>query len=156
MLLEFYQFSLLPLLHPAPHTPLGNPLTIVHVLGSCIGSLATPFLILYFTFLWLFCNYLLVLLNPSPLHPFSHMPLPPGNHQNTLCIHDSVSVLLVCLVCFLDSIVDRYVFIAILLFIVLIFFFLSPFNISYNIMVWWWWTPLIFSCLGSSLSALQF
>ena len=64
----------------------------------------------------------LYFLIPSLLHPFPHTCLTSGNHQNVLCIHDSVSVL-VCLVCFLDSIVDRCVFIAILLFIVLIFFF---------------------------------
>ena len=37
---------------------------------------------------------------PSPLHSFPHNLLPSGNHQNTLHIHDYVSVLLVCLVCF--------------------------------------------------------
>ena len=62
-------------------------------------------------------TYLCFLIS-SPLHLFSHTCLPSGNHQNTLC----VSVLLVCLVCFLDSIVGRFVFFAILLFIVLIFF----------------------------------
>ena len=66
----------------------------------------------------------LYFLIPSPLHLFPHTPLPSGSHQNTLCIHDSVSVL-VCLVCFLDSVVDRYVFIDILLFIVLTLFFLN-------------------------------
>ena len=57
-------------------------------------------------------DYLYFLI-PSPLHPFPHTTLPSGNHQNVLHIHDSVSVLLVYLVCFLDSIVDKYVFIAI-------------------------------------------
>ena len=51
---------------------------------------------------------------PSPLHPFPHTPLPSGNHQNTLHIHDSVSVLL-CLGCLLDSIIDIFVFFSILL-----------------------------------------
>ena len=83
-----------------------------------ISSLATPFPILYFTSPWLLCNYLFVLLNPLTSSPF--IPLPPGNQQNALCIHDSVSVL-VCLVYFLESVIDRYVFIAILLFTVLIF-----------------------------------
>ena len=63
--------------------------------------------------------YFLIL---STLHLFPHTTLPPGNNQNTLSIDDSVSVFPVCLVCFLDSIVHRYVFIDILLFIVLIFF----------------------------------
>ena len=64
-------------------------------------------------------------------------PLPSENHQNALRIHNSVSALLVGLVCFLDSIVDRYVFIAILLFIFWIFFLLlllnedhSPFHVT--------------------------
>ena len=61
----------------------------------------------------------LYFLIPLPLHPFSP-PLPSGNHQNALHTHDSVSVL-VCLVCFSDSIVGKYVFISILLFTVLIF-----------------------------------
>ena len=72
-----------------------------------INSLATPFPMLYFTSLWLFCLYFLI---PSSLHPFPYTSLPSGSHQNTLCIHDSVFVL-ICLVCFLDSIVDRFVII---------------------------------------------
>ena len=125
-------FPPLPALHQVP--PL---LQVIPHLCWCpwvmhIRSLATPFPIMYFTSPWLFCNYLFVLhpltSSSSPLH------IPPsGNHQNTLCIHDSVSLLLVCLVCFLESTVNTFVFFAILLFIVLIFFFLtSPFNISYN------------------------
>ena len=55
------------------------------------------------------CNYLFVLLNPLTSSPVLPYPLPSGNHQNTHCIHNSVSVL-VCLVYFSDSIVDRYVF----------------------------------------------
>ena len=47
-----------------------------------------------------------------------------GNDQNAFCINDSVSDL-VCLVCFLDSIVNRFVFFAIFLFIVLNLFFLN-------------------------------
>ena len=62
---------------------------------------------------------------PSPFFSHPSNTLPSGNHQNVLCIYDSVSVLLVHLFCFLDSIVDRYVLIAILLFIFLIFFFLK-------------------------------
>ena len=84
----------------------------------CVSSLVTPFPRLYFTFPWLFCNYFLI---PSPLHQSTHTPhLKCTNHQNALCICDSVSVILVLFVCFLDSIVDKYVFIAILL--LLIFF----------------------------------
>ena len=68
-------------------------------------------------------GYLFVFLISSPLHPFYHTPPPPtGNHQNAFYIYDSVSVLLVYLVCFLDSIVDRYVLIPFYCFIILIFF----------------------------------
>ena len=79
----------------------------------CISSLAAPFSMLYCTPPWLFCNYLFVLLNPSP-YLFPQTPRPSGNPQNALCIHNSVSVL-VGLVCFFDSTFDRYVFVAILL-----------------------------------------
>ena len=64
MLLPLSQFFLLFPLPPAPPTPSGNPHAIVHVHGSCEHSLAAPFPILYFTSLWLLCNYLFVLLNP--------------------------------------------------------------------------------------------
>ena len=122
MLLQLFQFFPFALLYPAPPIPSSNPPTIVHVHGSCVGSLAAPFPILYFISPQLFCNCRFVLLFPSPLHALSHTPFSSGNHQDALHIHDSVSVLLVCLVWFLDSIVDRYVIIAILLFIVFIFF----------------------------------
>ena len=124
MLLHLSQFSLFTHFHPAPPLPQEIP-TILHVHVSCIYVL------------WLlhslYCtvhphgysvNTYLYFLIPSPLHPFPHTPFPSGNHQNALHIRNSVSVL-VCLVCFLDLIVDRYVFFAILLFIVLMFFFLS-------------------------------
>ena len=57
-----------------------------------------------------FCNYLFVLLIPLTSSPIPPPSLSSGNHQNALCIHDSVSVMLVSLVCFLDSIVDRFMF----------------------------------------------
>ena len=46
----------------------------------------------------------------SPVHPLPHTSVPSGNHQEAVCTHDSVSVLRVCLVCVLDSIVHRHVF----------------------------------------------
>ena len=110
MLLQWSQFfSFCP---PPPRTPYSLRQSPHHC--SCpwvmhISSLASPFPVLYFTYLWLFYNYLFVLLNPLTSSPIPLTTLPSGNHQNTLCIHDSVSVL-VCLVCFLDSIIDRYVF----------------------------------------------
>ena len=114
---------------PTPSTP--NSLRQSPHHCSCpwvmqISSSATPFPILYFTSTWQFCNYLFVLLNLLTSSTIPPHRIPSGKHQNALCIHDSVSTLLVGLVCFLDSIVNRYVFIAILLFIVLIFsFFLN-------------------------------
>ena len=124
MLLQLSWFFLLYSL--PPNVPYSLKQSFHHC--SCpwvmhISSVATPFPILYFITPWLLCNYLFVL-----LYPLTSSPLPPqpsGNHQNALCTHDSVSVVLVCLVCFLDSTVERYVFIAILLFLVLIFFSLN-------------------------------
>ena len=52
-----------------PPLPQAIPPTIVHVHVSCVGSLATPFPMLYFTSLWLFCNYLFVILNPLTSSP---------------------------------------------------------------------------------------
>ena len=129
MLLQLSQFF--PLCPNPPstlHSLTQSPYFCSFPLVMHVSSVATPFPILYFisphgysvtTYL-----YFLIL---SPLHPFPHTLPSSANHQNALCIHDSVSVPLfvsVCLVCFLDSIVESYVF-AILSFIVLIFFFLN-------------------------------
>ena len=57
-------FFPLPLPPSTPHSLRQPPPTIVHVHGSCISYLATPFPILQFTSPWLFCQYLFVLLNP--------------------------------------------------------------------------------------------
>ena len=123
MLLQSSPFFLLCLPLLSTPTPSGNPHTIVHVHGSCIQVLWL--LHLLFSTVhphgYSVTTYLYFLI-PSPLQPFPHTCLPSGKHQSTLTIHDSVSVLLGCLVYFLESIVDRYVLIAILLFIVLIFF----------------------------------
>ena len=126
MLLQLSQFSPFAPLHPVPPILSSNP---PH-LSSClwvmhVSSLASPFSILFLTSLCLFFTYLFVLLNPYTLSSILLLPLPTGNHLNDLHIYDSVSVLLVCLVCFLDSIFDCCEFIAILMCIVLIFFFFS-------------------------------
>ena len=71
----------------------------------CIGSSATLFPVLHFTPPWLLCNYLFVFLNPLTSSPIPPRPLPSGNHQNALHIHDSISVLL-CLVC--GGLIDMY------------------------------------------------
>ena len=124
MLLQFSQcLPLGPPPHSTPHSLRPSPHCCSCPWVMHINSLATPFPMLYFTSPWLFCNYLFVLLNPLTSSPIPPQPLPSSNLQKALRIHDSVSVLLVCLVCLLDSIVDKYLFIAILLFIVLIPFF---------------------------------
>ena len=116
LLLHFFHLSSLgspP--HSTPHSLRQSPHYCSCPWVMCISSLATPFPMLHFTFPWLFYDYLFVLLNPLTFHPCPYIPLPytplpSGSHQNTLHIHDSVSVLYVFLVCFLDSIVDRYAF----------------------------------------------
>ena len=103
--LEFPPFT--PL-YPALPTPSGNPHTIVHVHESCIQVLCLLSLLYCTLHLHGYSvtayKYFLI---PSPLHLLA--PIPSGNHQNALHSHVFVSVL-VCLVHFLESIVDRYVF----------------------------------------------
>ena len=133
MLLQLSQF--VPFCPTLPSNPYSLKASPHHC--SCpwvmrVSPSATSFSILYFTFHGNSVTTYLCLI-PSSLHPFSHIPFPSGNHQNPLHIHDSVPVLLVCLVCFLHSIVDRHIFFAILLFIILILFFLNKsLYISYN------------------------
>ena len=122
----FMLLTVVPVLSPLTpstqplNTPSDNPHTIVH--GPCMYVL------------WLLCSLCFTLhpydysvttnlyfLIPSPFSPILLTLLLSGYHQNVLCIYDSVSVLIVYFV-FLDSINDRYVFIAISLFIILIFF----------------------------------
>ena len=95
-----------PTLPPSIYPPnsLRQPHTIVNVSGSCICVLW----LLYF----LCCNlpphdysvttnvYFLI---PSVFPAIPLTPVPCGNHQNILCVYDSVSVLFVCLFCLLDS-----------------------------------------------------
>ena len=72
----------------------------------------------------LFCTYQLCLI-PAPFPPLSPFPRPADTYTCNPHIFDSVHVLVVCLVCFffLDSAVDSCEFVAILMFIVLTFFF---------------------------------
>ena len=107
---------------PPAFTPLSSCPWVVH-----IGSLASPFPILFLTSPCLFCTYHVCFLFPVPFTPFSLFSLPPLS-DNLICdlhLWDSVPVVVVCLVCFcfLGSVVDSCEFLAILLFIVLIFFF---------------------------------
>ena len=119
-----------PLLPPPPsnlhslwqfHPLLSSCPWVLHASSSCM----LHFPILYLTSPWLFCTYQFVLLNPCTISPIIPLSSPNGNHPNEVHAYDSVSVLLVCFVCFLDSIVDSCKFIGILVFIVLIFFFLN-------------------------------
>ena len=130
-------------------------------LTPCIGIriLLPMFPLHYFISPWLFGTCQFVLLNPFTIfypsfQPSSYLAIA----KMFPVIYESISVLLVHLFCFLDSIIDRYMFIVILFFIVLIFlFFLKSAPVIFNIiMVWWWWTTLVFSCMGSSLSAFPF
>ena len=122
MLLQLFHFFPFAPLQLAPPTVSGNPHAIVHVHGSCVQVLW----LLHFLYCILHLHGYSVTTNlyfliPSPLHPFPPAPSHLATMKHFPRIHDSVSVL-VHLVCFLDSTVDRYIFIAILLFVVLIFF----------------------------------
>ena len=124
MLLQLSQFFPLVPLHPVPILSSNLPR-----LSSCswvmhISFLASSFPILFCTSPCLFCTYHLCFLFPASFPLFSPFHFPADNRPNDLRIYDSVPVLLVCLVCFLDSLVDSCEFVVILMFTVLIFFFL--------------------------------
>ena len=66
---------------------------------------------------------LLIPCNFSPI-----LPLPADNPPCDLYFSDSVPVIVICLVCFLSSVVDSCEFVVILLFVIsIIFFFLDEF-----------------------------
>ena len=119
-----YTIIIVPIFPPPTSTPIPSSNL---PLSSCPwvmheSSLATPFPILFLTSLCLFCTYQFVLLNPCTISLILPLPPPTDNPPNDLHIYDSVSVLLVALVGFLDSVVDSCEFIANLMFIVLILF----------------------------------
>ena len=125
MLSQLSQFSLFAPLLPVPPFPPVIPL-LVHAHGLWISSLASPFPILFLTSPCLFCTYQLCFLIPAPFPLFVPFSFPADNPPHDFHIYDSVPVLIVCLVCFfLHCVVDNCKFIAILIFIVLIFFFLN-------------------------------
>ena len=76
-----------------------------------ISSLASPFSVLFLTSPVYFVPTNLCFLIPAPFFPFSLFPLPLITLQ-VISTFDSVPVLLVCSVCFIDSIVDNCEFIA--------------------------------------------
>ena len=116
-------FSPLPHLYQAIHSLRQFPHQYSCPWVICVSCLATLFPIQYFTSPWYCVTTYLYFLIPSPLHLFSPTPSHLATIK-TLTISMILSVL-VCLVCFFRFTFDRYVFNAILLFLVLIFFFLN-------------------------------
>ena len=105
-----------------PPTSINHP-PLVHVHGSYTCSLPSPFPILFLPS----PGYFVPTIYASySLYHFPHSPLATDNPLCDLHFCDSVPVLVVCLVCFcfviLGSVVDSCEFVAILLFIFLIFF----------------------------------
>ena len=100
--------------HPAPHSLWQSPHHCSCPPVLRVSSSATPFPIRYFTPPQLFCNYLFVLLNPltsSPIFPHTPPIWQPSKRSPYpgFCLCSSCLLSLF----FVDSIVDRYVFIAI-------------------------------------------
>ena len=99
-----YVITIVPILLPWPlstwyplhssNAPLSSCPWVMH-----ISSLTSPFPILHLTSSCPFCTYQLCFLFPAPVPPFSPFLLPNDNPPNDLHIYDSVSALLVCLVC---------------------------------------------------------
>ena len=161
MLLQLSQFFPLSLSSPSPSHPLWaipQLLFFIRVHGSCVQVLW----LLYFLYCTLHpCSYSVTtnfhFLIPSPLHSFSpESPViwQPSKHSLylwfCLCSSCLLSLLfrfsywLTCIFC--NCIVHSFDLI-----------FLKQVPLTFHIiMVWWRWTPLVFSCLGRSLSALQF
>ena len=99
-LLQYRLNSLCCTLHPCDYD-LDNSNTHPTTLHIVTTTLAM-FPMLYFTSPWLFyiCWFMF---NPFTFSPSLPNPLPFGNHQLVLCIYEFVSVLCVCLLCFLGS-----------------------------------------------------
>ena len=124
MLLQLFQFSpLFPSAQFPPSLqkfPLSSFPWVVHV-----SSLASLLPILLPSSPLSICTYPIMLLNPVPFPSLSPFPFQADNPPYNLHIYDSIPVLVVCLVCFLDSVVDVCEFVVILIFLVLIFFLLG-------------------------------
>ena len=89
------------------------------LLSSCpwvvhISSLASSFPILFLPSPCLFCTYHLCFFFHVTFPPISRLPLPTDNPPRDLHFCDSISVPVVCLVCFcfLDSVVDSCEFVS--------------------------------------------
>ena len=118
--LNFSPFALLCLVSPFPLVilPLSSCPWVMHT-----SSLASPLPLLFLTSPCLFCTYPVMLLNVYIFSPT--LLLLADSPQNDVHVYDSISTLVVCLVCFLDSVFDSCEIVVILMFIVLIFFFLN-------------------------------
>ena len=117
-----------PLYSLPPCTP--PPTHIAPLFSSCpwvihISSLASTFPILSLTSPCLFSTYHLCYLFPALFPPFSPYLFRLITLQIISIVYDSLPVLVVCLVCFLDPVVDSCEFVAILMFAVFFFFFLN-------------------------------
>ena len=107
-----YAITVVPIFPPCPFHQVAPPQLpqaipipfLVHIHGLCIYVLW----LLYFLCCTLHPQDNLVTTNfyfiPSLYSLIPPTPLVSGNYQNVLCIYESVSILLVCLFCFLDSI----------------------------------------------------
>ena len=117
-----YAITVVPIFLPLPPStwyliPSGNPPLSSYSWVMHISSLATPFPILFLTSPCLLSVYQFVLLNPCTFSPILPVFLPITLQMIPISGFDFCSYF------FLDSIADNYQFIAILMFIVLIFFF---------------------------------
>ena len=100
-------------------------------MGHAKKFLVSPFPILFLTSCYFIPTNLCFLI-PTSYPLFPPFPLPTDIPPNDPHIYDSVPVLLVCLVCYLDSIIHSCEFIAILMFFKSSFSYITPFSISYN------------------------
>ena len=144
--------------HHTSSTPSGNPPNhCSHPWIMQVSSLAPPFPILYFTSPWLFCNYLLVCLNPLTSWPIPPRPPPmwqPSKHSLYPWFSLCSSCLLRLFLRFNFWYISIYCYFIVYNFDLLFLIWLPlTFHI---IMVWWWWTPLVFFLSGKLFIALWF
>ena len=145
-----------PLCTPPPRPLPPLPQVILTPLSTSMG-LAIYILWLLYSLCWTLyphdCSVTsnLYFLIPSPF--FAHPPTSTPIRQPSKCSHQFCF-------CFAFSFIlfFRFNYWFYCHFIVNIFNLLFKGNpLTFHIiLVWWWWTPLAFSCLGSSLSVLQF
>ena len=137
MLLQLAQFfpPCPPLPSSSPHSlrPFPHHCPCPWVMHIYICSLAPLFPVPYFTSAGLFYNYQFVLLNASsflPQHPSCLATMGHSLHLSMFCLFVYFG--------FLQSIVDRYVFIAILLFTFFHLLLLKEDPVIFHIILVWW------------------